>query len=177
MFRAPLCSSSGKSILLIRHLVYVTLCRWPSSVQVWMEWHIPNVVLIKLILLMMSKEVLETCKESEKICTKKEFCVKLVIYKKWNIYIYSKIQADFPSEFTWFNHMNFIIPHEANDYFITITSMNNFIINHEQVTPSLIRIIRNCDSFPELQTGQHLVLFIHIMVAMCEQFRIITDGL
>jgi len=37
MFRAPLCSSSGESIVLIRHLVYVTLCRWPSSVQVWME--------------------------------------------------------------------------------------------------------------------------------------------
>jgi len=31
MFRAPLCSSSGESIVLI-HLVYVTLCRWPSSV-------------------------------------------------------------------------------------------------------------------------------------------------
>jgi hypothetical protein len=39
MFRAPLCSSSGESIVLIRYLVYlyVTLCRWPSSVQVWME--------------------------------------------------------------------------------------------------------------------------------------------
>jgi len=36
MFRAPLCSSSGESIVSI-HLVYVTLCRWPSSVQVWME--------------------------------------------------------------------------------------------------------------------------------------------
>jgi hypothetical protein len=36
MFRAPLCSSSGESIALI-HLVYVTLCRWPSGVQVWME--------------------------------------------------------------------------------------------------------------------------------------------
>jgi len=43
--------------------------------------------------------------------------------------------------------------------------------------PSLIRIIRNCDSFPELQTTQHLVLFIHIMVALCEQFRTIIDGL
>jgi len=36
MFRAHLCSSSGESIV-IWHLVYVTLCRWPSSVQVWME--------------------------------------------------------------------------------------------------------------------------------------------
>ena len=35
MFRAPMCSSSGESIVLIRHLVYVTLCKWPSSVQVW----------------------------------------------------------------------------------------------------------------------------------------------
>jgi hypothetical protein len=37
MFRRPLCSSSGESIVLIQLLVYVTLCRWPSSVQVWME--------------------------------------------------------------------------------------------------------------------------------------------
>jgi hypothetical protein len=35
MFRAPLCSSSGESIVLIRYLVYVTLCRWLSSVQTW----------------------------------------------------------------------------------------------------------------------------------------------
>ena len=33
MFRAPLCSSSGESIVLIRHLVYVTVCRWPSGVH------------------------------------------------------------------------------------------------------------------------------------------------
>jgi len=37
MFRTLLYSSSGESIVLIWHLVYVTLCRWPSNVQVWME--------------------------------------------------------------------------------------------------------------------------------------------
>jgi hypothetical protein len=37
MFRAPLCPSSGESIVSIWHLVYVTLCRWPSSVQVWIS--------------------------------------------------------------------------------------------------------------------------------------------
>jgi hypothetical protein len=36
MFRAPLYSSSGESVVLIRCLVYVTVCRWPSNVQVWM---------------------------------------------------------------------------------------------------------------------------------------------
>jgi hypothetical protein len=41
-FQAPLCSSSGEAIVLI-HLVYVTLCRWPFSVQVWMELQfLPN---------------------------------------------------------------------------------------------------------------------------------------
>ena len=40
MFRAPLCSSSGKSIVLIRHLVYVTVCRWPSSsIQTYIHLH------------------------------------------------------------------------------------------------------------------------------------------
>ena len=28
-------SSSGDSVVLIRYLVYVTLCRWPSGTQVW----------------------------------------------------------------------------------------------------------------------------------------------
>jgi hypothetical protein len=36
MFRATLCSSSWESIVFI-HLVCVTLCRWPSTVHVWME--------------------------------------------------------------------------------------------------------------------------------------------
>jgi len=35
MFRAPMCSSSGESIVSIQHLLYVTLCRWPSGMQVW----------------------------------------------------------------------------------------------------------------------------------------------
>jgi len=37
MFRAPMYSSSGESMVLIRYLVYVILCRWLSSVQFWME--------------------------------------------------------------------------------------------------------------------------------------------
>jgi hypothetical protein len=81
MFRANLCSSSGESIVSIQHLVYVTLCMWPSGMQVGKklpdlsrpayrtvtntEWHIPDVVLIQLILLMMSTRLLETCRESK----------------------------------------------------------------------------------------------------------------
>jgi hypothetical protein len=34
MFRTTLCSSSGESIVSIQLLVYVTLCRWPSGMQV-----------------------------------------------------------------------------------------------------------------------------------------------
>jgi len=36
MFRAAMCPSSGELIVSI-HLVYVTLYRWPVSVQVWMS--------------------------------------------------------------------------------------------------------------------------------------------
>jgi len=36
-FSTPLSSSSGESNVLIGYLVYVTSCRWPSGVQVWME--------------------------------------------------------------------------------------------------------------------------------------------
>jgi hypothetical protein len=39
MFRALMCSSSGELIVSIRHPVYVTLCRWPSGMQVWVEFH------------------------------------------------------------------------------------------------------------------------------------------
>jgi len=64
MFRATSCSSSGESIVSIQHLVYVTLCQWPLRVQIGKflsdlhtkrsptEWHIPDAVLILLILLM-----------------------------------------------------------------------------------------------------------------------------
>jgi len=34
MFRATQCSSSGESIVSIHHLVYITLCRWQSGMQV-----------------------------------------------------------------------------------------------------------------------------------------------
>ena len=34
MFGATQCSSSGESILSIYHPVYITLCRWPSGMQV-----------------------------------------------------------------------------------------------------------------------------------------------
>jgi len=33
-FRAAMCPSSGELIVSMRHLVYVTLCRWPSGMQV-----------------------------------------------------------------------------------------------------------------------------------------------
>jgi len=63
-----MCPSSAELIVSIRHLVYVTVYRWPFGVQVWMrlisskpahqtviytQWHIPDVLLIQLILLMM----------------------------------------------------------------------------------------------------------------------------
>jgi hypothetical protein len=35
-FRAAMCPSSGELIVSIRHLVYVTLYKWPFGVQVWM---------------------------------------------------------------------------------------------------------------------------------------------
>jgi len=34
VFRAAMCPSSGELIISIRHLVYVTLYRWPFGVQV-----------------------------------------------------------------------------------------------------------------------------------------------
>jgi len=50
MFRAPLCSLSGESIVSIRYLVYVTLCRWPFNVQVWkVDGHLHRVTYTRYI--------------------------------------------------------------------------------------------------------------------------------
>jgi len=73
LFQAAMCPSSGGLIVSMRHLVYVTLCRWPSGMQVgiwpayqavtYTEWHIPGFALIQLILLMMGTWLPETCRE------------------------------------------------------------------------------------------------------------------
>jgi hypothetical protein len=71
MFRATQCSSSGESIVSIHLLVYITLCRWSSVMEVrdlhtrrpptqsdiyqMMNWY--------NLLLMMSTVLLETCRE------------------------------------------------------------------------------------------------------------------
>jgi len=41
-FRTAICPSSGELIVSIRHLVYGTVCRWPSGMQLWMELFHPN---------------------------------------------------------------------------------------------------------------------------------------
>ena len=73
VFRATYCSSSGESIVSIHHLVYITLCRWPSGMPVrqepayqtaiYTEWYIPEDVLIQLTVLIMSSRLLETRRE------------------------------------------------------------------------------------------------------------------
>jgi len=61
MFRAAMCPSSGEFIVSMRHLEYVTLCRWPSCMQVGMKFH--GVAFIQQILLMMDTYPPETCRE------------------------------------------------------------------------------------------------------------------
>ena len=70
MFRAAKCSSSGETVVTIRPLVYVTV--WYAGLDGTciphdhiIDWHIPEVVLIQLTLLMMSNWLLETCREFE----------------------------------------------------------------------------------------------------------------
>jgi len=56
MFRANMCPSSGELIVLMWHLLYVTLCRWPSGMHTRRsstQRHIPGVTFMQLILLMM----------------------------------------------------------------------------------------------------------------------------
>jgi hypothetical protein len=62
MFRATSCSSSGESIVSMQHLVPTQ----PAYRTVtYTQWHIPDVVLIQLTLLMMSTRLLETWRESK----------------------------------------------------------------------------------------------------------------
>jgi len=46
MFRTAMCPSSGEVIVSI-HLVYVTVCRWPSGKDIYTQWHLPDVALIQ----------------------------------------------------------------------------------------------------------------------------------
>jgi len=49
-FRAFKCSSSRESIVSIRYLVYVTLCRCPSGMQIWTKSPTPPYVFVGLCL-------------------------------------------------------------------------------------------------------------------------------
>jgi len=42
VFWAAMCPSSGELIVSVRHLVYITLCRWPSGMQVGIPTCIPD---------------------------------------------------------------------------------------------------------------------------------------
>ena len=48
MFRAAMCPSSGELIVSIRHLVYVTLHRWPFGVQVHTKSALDMVMAVEL---------------------------------------------------------------------------------------------------------------------------------
>jgi hypothetical protein len=72
MFRATQCSSSGESIVSIHLLVYITVCKWSSGMEVrdlhtrrppTQSDNIPDDELIKLLLLMMSTVLLKACRE------------------------------------------------------------------------------------------------------------------
>jgi len=60
MFRTLLCSSSGELIAYIRHLVYVTLCRWPSGMQVWVRQvgHLQEFIAVSIDIFLFLKQIL-----------------------------------------------------------------------------------------------------------------------
>jgi hypothetical protein len=130
MFRANSCSSSRESIVSIQHLLRVTLCRWPSSMQVGKEltdvhtrrseWHIAD-GLIPFILLMMSTRFFETWRELKQTYRKKK-CVKLVIYKNYTdmaarsteykmkengVYGFKNVKFETSYTFTWSKKLNY----------------------------------------------------------------------
>jgi hypothetical protein len=105
MFREALCPSSVDLIVLIRDLVYVTLCRWPSGMQVGMnsfrpayqpliytDWHIPGVALKQLILLIMGTWLPETCREYKQTY-KKKLCKIWFICEDYQTSNYTAVSA------------------------------------------------------------------------------------
>jgi hypothetical protein len=67
MFRALMCSSSGELIVSTRHLVSITLCRWPSGMQVWVPpnstifilyMFIPNLYMFRALMCSSSGELI-----------------------------------------------------------------------------------------------------------------------
>jgi len=96
MFRAAMCLSSGKLTVSIRHLVYVTVYRWPFSVQVWMRLHLiqtctPNGHLYRVTYTRHRIDTINSPDDGHTAAQnmyrieinihEKELCVKLVVYK------------------------------------------------------------------------------------------------
>ena len=95
MFRTAMCPSSGELIVSIRHLVYVTLCRWPSGMQVWMEMEFhPNMHTRRVTYTRRRIDTINSPDDGhiavgntyriEMNTHEEELCVKLVIYEDFS---------------------------------------------------------------------------------------------
>ena len=101
MFRASMWPSSREVIVYLRHLVYVTLYRWPSGAHVSMElhgvppkpacqtviyteWHMPDVVFIQFSW-WWARRCQKHVENRNKTYMKKELRVKLVIYEDYGL--------------------------------------------------------------------------------------------
>jgi hypothetical protein len=96
VFRAAMCPSSGELIVSIRHLVYVTLYRWPFGVQVWMrlvQTCTPNGHLYTVTYTRCRIDTIDSPDDGHVAARnmyrieinihEKQLCVKLVIYKDY----------------------------------------------------------------------------------------------
>jgi len=89
MFRAAMCPSSGELIASIRHLVYVTLYRWPFGVQVYTctpNGHLYGVTYTRCLIDAINSPddghmAARNMYRIEINIHEKELCVNLVIYK------------------------------------------------------------------------------------------------
>ena len=108
------------------------------------EWHIPDVVLIQLILLMISTGLVETCRELKYTYRKKELSVKLVIYKNYtemhgqqNIKLTIRIRRTWPAAYLLYRSNRFMFQHfaEPTKYCATWKNMVQCILIYVKVGP------------------------------------------
>ena len=64
-FRAAMCPSSGEVIVSMRHLVYATLCRWPSGMQVGMNSCLGDRAILKRVVMYWHKILLDQWRTQE----------------------------------------------------------------------------------------------------------------
>ena len=146
MFRATMCSSSGESIVSIRHLVYVTLCRWPSGMHLWIHTCIPDGHPHRVTYTRCRIDTTDSPDDEHTVCI--QTCIP-------DGHIYSdKRQIYWYNWFSWWwahscsKHVEYRNKHIRKELCVKLVICNNYTEMHRQQNIKLFMLPRTLRPFP-----------------------------